>query len=83
MKALLSMKGYQVKRLVGRVFFGLSVCSVEPPVRFCFGFRHGGLGAGPRQPLRFGGHAAQPGPHQFARHHGLVAEPGHLWLVCP
>ena len=62
---------------------GLGVCCIQPLVRLCFGLRHRRLGTCPRQPLRFGGHAAQPGTHQFARHHGLVAQPGHLWLVRP
>ena len=36
MKALLSMKGYQVKRLVGRVFFGLSVFALVSPAILVF-----------------------------------------------
>lgn len=36
MKALLSMKGYQVRRLVGRVFFGLSVFALVSPAILVF-----------------------------------------------
>ena len=36
MKALLPMKGYQVRRLVGRVFFGLSVFALVSPAILVF-----------------------------------------------
>lgn len=36
MKALLTMKGYQVRRLVGRVFFGLSVFALVSPAILVF-----------------------------------------------